>query len=30
MKTLNQYCPNVHIFMFHGFGIAAAQKETIY
>ena len=27
MKTLNQYCCNVPIFMFHGLGIAAAQKQ---
>ena len=30
MKTLSQYCPNVHIFMFHGFGLAAAQIEILY
>ena len=30
MKTLYKYCPNVHIFMFHSFGLATAQIETLY
>ena len=30
MKALNQHCPNVHIFMFHNFGLAAAQIEILY
>ena len=30
METLNQHCPNVHIFMFHSFGLAAAQIEILY
>ena len=29
MKTLNQYCLNVHIFMFHSFGLAVAQIEIL-
>ena len=27
MNTLKQYCPNVYIFMFHGFGLAATQID---
>ena len=30
MKTSNQYCPIVHIFMLHGFGLAAAEIEIVY
>ena len=30
MKPLNQYFRNVHIFMFDGFGLAAAQIEILY
>ena len=30
MKRLNQYSPNVHIFMFHSFGLVAAQTELLY
>ena len=30
MKTLNQYCPGVRIFMFHGFNLAAAKIEILY
>ena len=30
MKTLNQHCSNVHIFMFYSFGLAAAQIEILY
>ena len=30
MKTLNQYCPNVHIFTFHGFGLAAVYIDFLY
>ena len=30
MKRLNQCCPNVHISMFHNFGLATAQLEIQY
>ena len=30
MKMLNQYSPNIQIFMFHCFGLDAAQKEIRY
>ena len=29
MKTLNQDCPNVNIFTFHRFVLAAAQTEIL-
>ena len=30
MKTLKQYFPNVHIFIFYSFGFAPAQIEILY
>ena len=30
MKTLKQYFPNVHTFMLHSFGLAAAQIEILH
>ena len=30
MKTFNQHCPNIYIFMFHSFGLDAAQIEILY
>ena len=30
MKMLNQYCADVLIFMFHSFGLAAAEIEMLY
>ena len=28
-KTLNKYCPNAHMSMFHSFGFAAAKIEIL-